>query len=59
MNTPVYRSLRGYCLDPGFSTRLETATINEVVYRIPFEALEPGPIGEYIEVLDYDPASDC
>ena len=35
--TPVYRYLRGYCLDPGFSTRLDTANINEVVYRVPFE----------------------
>jgi len=59
MSTPVYRYLRGYCLDPGFSTRLDTAGINEVVYRIPFESLEPGPIGEYIEVIDFDPASDC
>lgn len=59
MNTPVYRYLRGYSLDPGFSTRLETATINEVLYRIPFEYLEPGPVGEYVEVIDYDPASGC
>ena len=22
-------------------------------------ALEPGPVGEYLEVVDYDPASDC
>jgi hypothetical protein len=58
VSTPVYRSLRGYSLDPGFSTRLETAGINEVVYRVPFEPLEPGPIGEYIEVMDFDPASD-
>jgi hypothetical protein len=51
--------LRGYSLDPGFSTRLDTAGINEVVYRIPYEELEPGPIGEYVEVMDFDPASDC
>ena len=57
--TPTYRFLRGYALDPGFSTRLDTARINEVVYRIPFEKLEPGPIGEYVEVIDFDPASGC
>ncbi len=56
---PVNRYLRGYSLDPGFSTRLDTAGINEVVYRVPFEDLAPGPVGEYIEVLDFDPASDC
>jgi hypothetical protein len=30
-----------------------------VVYRIPFEQLRPGPVGEYVEVIDFDPASDC
>jgi hypothetical protein len=70
MNAPVYRYLRGFSLDPGFSTRLDTAAISEVVYQIPFEPLEqgpteeyrqlqPGPIGEYIEVIDFDPASGC
>jgi hypothetical protein len=59
MNPPAYRHLRGYSLDPGFSTRLDTAEINEVVYHIPFERVEPGPVGEYIEVLDFDPASSC
>jgi len=60
MNTPVYRYLRGYTLDPGFSTRLDTVAINLGVYRVPFEKdLKPGPIGEYLEVMDYDPASCC
>jgi hypothetical protein len=59
LKDPVYRYLRGYSLDPGFSTRLDTAGINEVVYRVPFEPLEPGPVGEYIEVVDFDPASGC
>src|SRR4051812_6046459 len=57
LSLPPYRFLRGYSLDPGFSTRLDTARINEVVYRVPFESLEPGPVGEYIEVMDFDPAS--
>ena len=59
MLKPAYRYLRGYGLDPGFSTRLDTVGINEVVYRIEYEDLKPGPIGEYIEVLDFDPASNC
>lgn len=59
MNSPVYRHLRGYSLDPGFSARLDTAAINEVVYHIPFEAVQPGPVGEYLEVIDFDPASSC
>jgi hypothetical protein len=59
MTGPVYRYLRGYSLDPGFSTRLDTVGINEVVYRVPYEKVEPGPIGEYIAVIDVDPPSDC
>ena len=59
MDQPVYRYLRSYSLDPGFSTRLDTAGINEVIYRIPYEKVEPGPIGEYIAVIDVDPPSDC
>jgi hypothetical protein len=59
MAQPAYRYLRGYALDPGFSTRLDTAAINEVCYRIPYEQVEPGPIGEYVAVMDFDPASDC
>jgi len=59
MKAPVYRYLRGYSLDPGFSTRLETAGINEVLYRVPFESVDPGPVGEYIDVVDFDPASGC
>ncbi|HSG38881.1 MAG TPA: peptidase S8, partial [Thermoanaerobaculia bacterium] len=27
--------------------------------RIPWEDLEPGPVGEYLEVVDVDPPSDC
>ena len=59
MKPPVYRYLRGYSLDPGFSTRLDTAGINEVLYRVPFEEVEPGPCGEYLEVVDFDPPADA
>ena len=39
---------------------METALINEVVLRVPWETnLAPGPIGEYLEVIDHDPSSDC
>lgn len=73
MPKPVYRFLRGYTLDPGFSTRLDTVSINETIYRIRWEDLTPGPAnpgdpappkhlgpkGEYFEVIDIDPASQC
>ncbi len=57
--TPEYRLLRGYALDPGFSTQLQTMSVNEVVYKIPWEDVTPGPVGEYLEVIDVDPASNC
>ena len=58
MAKQAYRYLRGYTLDPGFSTLVDTFGINQTVYRIDWEDhLQPGPRGEYIEVIDIDPAS--
>ncbi len=62
---PVYRKLRGYAFDPSLSVHLDTAVINEITYKVDWEetdsgeGLLPGPIGKYIEVVDYDPASGC
>src|SRR5689334_23361677 len=77
---PAFRRLRGYAFDPSLSLRIDTALVNEVVFRVPWEdsaerlkalpreeqdpedddpGLSPGPIGEYLEVIDYDPASGC
>ena len=63
---PTHRRLRVFAFDPSASRRTETAIINEVVLRVPWESrdeghssLEPGPVGEYLEVVDYDPASGC
>jgi hypothetical protein len=58
--TPNIRRLRGYSFDPSLSVQLETALFNEAVFKVRWEkALERGPIGEYLEVIDYDPASKC
>lgn len=55
-----YRQLRGYSLDPTFSTRLDTEGINEITYQVRWEEnLKKGPIGDYFEVIDFDPASNC
>ena len=57
---PPFRRLRAYALDPSLSLRLETSTINHTVMEVRWEApLLPGPRGEYVEVVDYDPASGC
>jgi hypothetical protein len=69
MKSPASRKLRGYAFDPSLSLKIDTATINEIIYRVPWEDLSeqqksdpnnpikpgPGPIGEYLEVVDYDP----
>lgn len=57
--TPVYRRLRGYSFDPSLSNQLDTALINEATFKIDWEEdLRKGPVGEYLEVIDYDPASE-
>lgn len=56
---PTHRSLRGYAFDPSLATQLETALVSEITYQVPWEELQPGPVGEYVEVVDFDPASAC
>jgi hypothetical protein len=54
---PPYRALRGYAVDPSLTTTLDTADVGEVTFKLPWEPLGPGPRGEYLEVMDIDPAS--
>jgi Subtilase family len=57
---PAYRPLRVYAYDPSLGARLKTLSINEATLDVRWEAdLQQGPIGEYIEVIDVDPASQC
>jgi hypothetical protein len=57
---PTRRRLRVYAYDPSLGTRLETLGINEAVVDVPWEEdLQAGPVGEYLEVIDVDPASQC
>src|SRR5580700_638038 len=56
---PIHRLLRGYAFDPTLATQLETALVSEITYKIPWEQVSAGPVGEYIEVVDYDPPSGC
>jgi hypothetical protein len=57
---PVFRHLRAYSFDPSLGTMLETAPIYQVTIPVRWEsALQPGPLGEYLEVVDIDPASGC
>src|SRR6185503_15389374 len=59
---PASRRLRVFAFDPSLAQRLQTAAIQEIVIRVPWESGPEGgpligPIGEYIEVVDVDPAS--
>lgn len=63
---PVHRRLKIYSFDPSLSQRLDTADIHEARVEIPWESHPdnehkdgpaPGPCGEYLEVIDYDPAT--
>jgi hypothetical protein len=54
---PVTRSLRVFAFDPLAGTKLETVGLNETTIPVPWEKLEPGPVGEYLEVVDIDPAT--
>ena len=57
--TPPFRRLRGFAIDPSLSTTFATAGISEVCFNVPWEELKPGPVGEYLEVVDIDPPSNC
>lgn len=59
------RRLRVYALDPSLAKRLDSIAVNETVLSVPWDdcpqtrdPLKPGPIGEYLEVVDVDPASN-
>ena len=55
--TPPYRKLRGYAVDPTLTTQLQTVGVSEITFKVPWEPLTPGPRGEYLEIMDIDPAS--
>jgi hypothetical protein len=57
---PPYRRLRHFAFDPTLSRRIETYDINEVVANLPWDDnLGIGPVDDYLEVVDYDPASQA
>ncbi len=57
---PSRRPLRIYAHDPTLGARLQTLDINEAIVDVRWEKdLKPGPIGEYLEIIDVDPSSRC
>src|ERR1700733_3986395 len=58
--TPPYRRLRAFAFDPLLSNQLDTLGVNQVTLPVLWEEnLQPGPVGEYLEVIDCDPAGGC
>ncbi len=55
---PSQRRLRAFAFDPVLSQQIETHAINEITIKLPWdENLGTGPVDEYLEVVDVDPAS--
>jgi hypothetical protein len=55
---PVSRQLRIFAFDPSLAAQFDNAGISEITIAVPWEKhLTPGPVGEYVEVIDADPAS--
>ena len=55
---PSVRRLRIFAYDPSLQTDPLMFGVNEATVAVPWEVdLAPGPVGEYLEVVDVDPAS--
>ncbi|GAA0303560.1 hypothetical protein GCM10009087_11760 [Sphingomonas oligophenolica] len=55
---PSSRRLRIFALDPSLGSSLRTYDSRIATVSVPFEELGKGPVGEYLEVVDVDPASN-
>lgn len=57
---PTTRRLRIYAIDPSYALQQSTVALSQVALEVPWEMdLKHGPVDEYLEVIDYDPASGC
>jgi hypothetical protein len=56
---PEKRRLRVFAFDPLVGYDPDTLQINQTTLEVGWEHLQPGPTGEYLEVVDVDPASGC
>ena len=59
---PQNRRLRVYSFDPLFGSDLDALDIDQITFELPWDFadgdhLRPGPVGEYLEVVDVDPSS--
>ena len=61
---PPFRSLRVFSFDPLMATEIESLGTDQITLDLPWDfadgnQLQPGPVGDYVEVIDCDPASGC
>ena len=49
--------LRVFAFDPLMNTELSTFNINQATIELPWEKIHAGPVDDYLEVIDIDPAS--
>jgi hypothetical protein len=57
---PTARKLRVFAYDPTLATDPKMYGTNEAILPVVWEkTLEPGPIGEYLEIVDVDPPARC
>jgi hypothetical protein len=57
---PATRALKVYAFDPIVGKQLENSMLDSSTLNVVWEIdLEDGPVGEYVEVVDYDPTLDC
>ncbi len=60
---PPFRRVRVFAFDPSLALKVRTAGLQVITLMLPWDGdqktgkLGQGPIGEYIEVIDIDPAS--
>jgi hypothetical protein len=59
---PVARRLRVYAFDPQSSISIDSAGYNVATIELPWEQpyeekLQPGPVNDYLEIIDFDPVS--
>ncbi|MBN9518555.1 hypothetical protein J0H58_08565 [bacterium] len=64
VSPPAVRRLRVFSFDPLFAADLDNVGAEQVTVELPWEFadgdhLQPGPVGEYLEVVDFDASSRC
>jgi hypothetical protein len=55
---PICRKLRVFAVDPRITAQFGTAVASGITLAVPWESLQPGPVGEYLEVIDRGPIGE-